>query len=59
MRKNPGMEHDEPYMLHVKPGAKGTMTWKFTHAGTFEFGCMVAGHYEAGMKGSIVVAANN
>ncbi len=58
MRKNPGMEHDEPYMLHVKPGATGTMTWKFTKAGTFHFGCMVAGHFEAGMKGAIVVAAN-
>jgi len=58
MRKNPGMEHDEPYMLHVKPGATGSMTWKFTKAGTFHFGCMVAGHFEAGMKGAIVVAAN-
>lgn len=57
MRKNPGMEHDEPYMAHVKPGAKESITWKFTKAGSFQFGCMVAGHYEAGMKGMIVVAA--
>jgi len=58
MRKNPGMEHDEPYMAHVKPGAKESITWKFTKAGTFQYGCMVAGHYEAGMKGVIVVAAS-
>ena len=58
MRKNPGMEHEEPYMLHVKPGTTGTMTWQFTRAGTFQFGCMVAGHFEAGMKGAIVVAAS-
>jgi uncharacterized cupredoxin-like copper-binding protein len=57
MRKNPEMEHDEPYMTHVKPGATGTMTWKFTNAGTFLYGCLVAGHFEAGMKGRIVVAA--
>ena len=58
MRKNPGMEHADPYMLHVKPGATGRLTWKFANAGTFLFGCLVAGHFEAGMKGEIVVAAN-
>jgi len=58
MRKNPEMEHDEPYMAHVKPGATERMTWKFTKAGTFHYGCLVAGHFEAGMKGKVVVAAN-
>ena len=57
MRKNPDMEHDEPYMAHVKPGVTEKMTWRFTKAGTFLFGCLVAGHFEAGMKGRIVVAA--
>jgi uncharacterized cupredoxin-like copper-binding protein len=58
MRKNPGMEHEEPYMAHVRPGGKESMTWRFTKPGTFQFGCLVAGHYEAGMKGTIVVATN-
>ena len=58
MRKNPTMEHDEPYMAHVKPGATERITWKFTKAGTFLYGCLVGGHFEAGMKGSIVVAAS-
>ena len=57
MRKFPNMEHDEPYMAHVKPGAAERMTWRFTKAGTFLFGCLVVGHFEAGMKGRIVVAA--
>ena len=57
MLKNPTMEHDEPYMAHVKPGTTEKMTWRFTKAGTFLFGCLVAGHFEAGMKGRIVVAA--
>jgi uncharacterized cupredoxin-like copper-binding protein len=57
MRKNPDMEHDEPYMAHVRPGTTEKMTWRFTKAGTFLFGCLVAGHFEAGMKGTIVVAA--
>jgi len=59
MRKHPGMEHDEPYMAHVKPGREGRLTWRFTNAGTFEYGCLVAGHYEAGMKGAIVVIARD
>jgi uncharacterized cupredoxin-like copper-binding protein len=52
------MEHDEPYMAHVKPGTTQKMSWKFTKAGNFVFGCLVAGHFEAGMKGRILVAAN-
>ena len=57
MRKNPGMEHDVPYMAHVKPGGTERITWKFTKPGTFLYGCLVAGHFEAGMKGTIAVAA--
>ena len=57
MRKHPEMEHGEPYMAHVKPGATERMTWRFNRSGTFRYGCMVTGHFEAGMKGTIVVAA--
>ena len=55
MKKHPGMEHDEPYMAHVQPGKKEEMAWTFTKAGTFMYGCLIPGHWEAGMKGSIVV----
>ena len=58
MRKNPEMEHEEPYMAHVKPRATEKMTWKFTKSGTFLYGCLVAGHFEQGMKGKVVVAAS-
>ncbi len=57
MRKHPGMEHDEPFMSHVKPGGSGRLTWRFTKSGDFAFACLVPGHYEAGMKGVITVAA--
>lgn len=57
MRKHPGMEHDEPYMAHVKPGATRRLTWRFSKSGTFEFACLVPGHYEAGMKGVVAVTA--
>jgi uncharacterized cupredoxin-like copper-binding protein len=55
MRKFPGMEHDEPHMAHVDPGKTGEIGWRFTSAGTFYFGCLIPGHYEAGMVGRITV----
>ena len=55
MRKHPGMEHDEPYMAHVAPGKTETIIWQFTKAGEFHFGCLVPGHFEAGMVGRINV----
>jgi uncharacterized cupredoxin-like copper-binding protein len=55
MKKHPGMEHDEPYMAHVNPGQKGTIVWTFNRAGSFEFACLIPGHFEAGMIGRIIV----
>jgi uncharacterized cupredoxin-like copper-binding protein len=55
MLKFPGMEHDEPYMAHVNPGKTGQIVWHFNRAGRFEFACLIAGHYQAGMKGAIHV----
>jgi uncharacterized cupredoxin-like copper-binding protein/Cu/Ag efflux protein CusF len=57
MRKHPGMEHDEPYMAHVAPGKSEEIVWRFTKAGEFHYGCLVPGHFEAGMVGKITVAA--
>jgi uncharacterized cupredoxin-like copper-binding protein len=57
MKKHPGMEHDEPNMLHVPPGQSGEMGWSFTKAGEFYFGCLEPGHFEAGMVGRVVVEA--
>ena len=55
MKKFPGMEHDEPYMVHVAPGKTGEIVWTFNRAGEFDFACLIAGHYEAGMTGKIRV----
>ncbi len=55
MKKFPQMEHDEPFMVHVGPGESGEMIWQFTHRGEFYFGCLMPGHFEAGMLGTIVV----
>ena len=56
MVKFPNMEHDEPYMAHVPAGKKETLVWTFNRAGDFDFACLVAGHYQAGMVGKITVA---
>ncbi|MFT5503099.1 MAG: putative cupredoxin-like copper-binding protein [Gammaproteobacteria bacterium] len=55
MKKFPGMEHSEPYMTHVAPGKKGEIIWKFSEAGEFAFGCLIPGHFDAGMKGTVIV----
>ena len=55
MRKHPQMEHDEPYMAHVAPGKAETIVWQFTRAGEFYYGCLIPGHFEAGMIGKVVV----
>ena len=57
MKKFPNMEHDEPWMAHVGPGRTGEIVWTFNRAGEFDFACLMAGHYEAGMTGRIIVAA--
>ena len=55
MQKNPDMEHDDPNSRRLKPNSNGEIVWRFTQAGQFEFACLIPGHYEAGMKGTVVV----
>jgi len=55
MMRFPDMVHDEPWMAHVPSGEKAEMTWTFNRAGDFEFACLMPGHYQAGMKGTLIV----
>lgn len=55
MMKFPDMEHSEPYMAHVPPGRTGEIVWTFNRPGQFDFACLVAGHFQAGMRGRIEV----
>lgn len=55
MKRHPGMEHDEPWMSHVRAGQQGEMLWTFNRAGEFAFACLVGSHYQRGMKGRIIV----
>lgn len=59
MKKHPNMEHDEPYMAHVAVGKSGDIVWHFNRAGQFDFACLIPGHYQAGMTGTITVLTRN
>jgi uncharacterized cupredoxin-like copper-binding protein len=55
MKKNPEMEHDDPNAKRLQPKKTTEIVWKFTKAGQFEYGCLIPGHREAGMTGTVVV----
>lgn len=55
MKKYPDMEHDEPNSVTLDPSKQGEIVWQFTRAVTVHFACLIPGHYEAGMKGSVRV----
>lgn len=57
MKKFPEMEHADPNMVTVQPGQTGEIIWKFSKAGVINFACLQPGHYDAGMKGAVKVAA--
>lgn len=56
MEKFPEMEHDDPNSLRLEPGNGGEVIWQFTNSGDFEFACLIPGHYDAGMKGTLKVS---
>jgi uncharacterized cupredoxin-like copper-binding protein len=55
MKKNPEMEHDDPNSKTLQPKGSHEILWRFTKRGTFEYGCLIPGHREAGMTGTVVV----
>ncbi len=56
MQKFPDMEHDDPGAISVAPGQTGTLVWTFpTAKGAYDFGCLVPGHFDAGMIGQVEV----
>lgn len=55
MQKFPEMEHEGANMAHVAPAQSGEIVWTFNRPGTFTFACLIAGHFEGGMVGTITV----
>ncbi len=55
MKKMPGMVHQEANQISLAPGQRGGIVWQFAKAGTVSYACLVAGHKEAGMVGTVEV----
>ena len=55
MKKAPEMIHADKNSVTVSPGQVGEIVWTFTRAGTVNFACLQPGHFDAGMKGRILV----
>jgi len=55
MQKYPDMEHDDLNAKSVDPGKTAEILWRFSKSGTFEFACLIPGHREAGMHGTVAV----
>ena len=53
------MEHDDPNSVRLDSGMEGEVIWTFANEGTFEFACLIPGHYESGMHGPITVAQSD
>lgn len=55
MKKNPDMEHHDAHSLAVGMLSRGELLWRFTRTGRLVYACLIPGHLERGMKGTIVV----
>lgn len=55
MKNDPHMAHHDPNAVTLAPYNGGELLWKFSKRGTFEFACLIPGHLEAGMHGTVTV----
>lgn len=55
MKQNPEMEHADANSARVAPGKTGEVIWQFTKPGKFLYACLIPGHWDAGMQGSVTV----
>jgi uncharacterized cupredoxin-like copper-binding protein len=55
MAAHPDMAHEDPNAKRLRPKTSSVLRWQFTEAGTFEYACLIPGHREAGMVGTVVV----
>jgi uncharacterized cupredoxin-like copper-binding protein len=51
----PMVHHEDEAGVEVRPGRRGELLWHFNRAGDFHYACLLPGHYQAGMIGSLRV----
>ena len=55
MKKHPEMVHGDPNGKTLAPKASAEILWRSSKRSTFEFACLIPGHRDAGMLGTVVV----
>ena len=56
---SPGVKgHHHTNEISAKPGQQSELVWTFKKPGQYAMACFEPGHYEAGMKGIIIVVAH-
>lgn len=55
MMMNTDMHHSDPNAVSLKPGESGELIWTFSQPGSFQFACLIPGHLDAGMHGTLTV----
>lgn len=55
MKKNLGMEHDDAHSKTLGMYGTEELVWHFTKSGRFVFACLIPGHLEKGMIGTVIV----
>jgi uncharacterized cupredoxin-like copper-binding protein len=55
MKKHPHMEHQDAHSRTLGMYGSDELIWRFTKAGRFVFACLIPGHLERGMSGTILV----
>lgn len=48
-------EHGALFEIRIPAGKSAALRFTPTKKGTFEFGCMIADHYESGQRGTLIV----
>jgi uncharacterized cupredoxin-like copper-binding protein len=55
MQQMPNMAHTDPNAVRVAPGQSADLVWRFSVEGQFLYACLLPGHWEAGMQGTVTV----
>ncbi|MBO9448155.1 MULTISPECIES: cupredoxin family protein [unclassified Ruegeria] len=52
---NGSQRHVSENAVSLEPGEQSKLIWTFSNDGSFEFACLIPGHYESGMFGNVTV----
>ncbi|WP_455289485.1 hypothetical protein [Cupriavidus necator] len=53
--QTPEKEYASSNGITLEAGKSGEIIWQFSKLGTVSFACLVPGHYDSGMRGTVTV----